>query len=70
MVELKDLSFSYEGEDCLFDSLSYGFGEGKIHGIIGKSGCGKSTLLYMIAGLLAPCGGTSPRRRDSGRSGP
>lgn len=40
------------------DDVSLTVGPGSITGILGPSGCGKTTLLRMVAGFLAPDGGT------------
>jgi len=56
MVELKDVSHRYEGQEVL-TNLNIRFEENKITAIIGKSGSGKSTLLQLINGLLRPTKG-------------
>ena len=38
---------------------------GELLAIVGPSGCGKSTLLRVIAGLLAPTGGSVTALRES-----
>lgn len=54
ILEAKDLSFSYSGNesDDLFSKLSLNIGRHDRIGIIGKNGKGKSTLLNVLAGEL------------------
>ncbi|MBR0093129.1 MAG: ABC transporter ATP-binding protein [Lachnospiraceae bacterium] len=49
-IELKDVSYAYEGNNVLSD-VSCVFERGKHYAIIGKSGSGKSTLLNLVGGL-------------------
>jgi ATP-binding cassette subfamily F protein 3 len=59
MVEVKDLSFGYEGHETLIKKLTFRITpEDKIC-IIGKNGKGKSTLLKLITGDLQPVEGTA-----------
>jgi ATP-binding cassette subfamily F protein 3 len=59
MVEVKDLTFGYEGHDTLIKKLTFRITpEDKIC-IIGKNGKGKSTLLKLITGDLQPVEGTA-----------
>ena len=55
MIEVKNISFKYEGQkNLVFDDFSLQLEENNIYGLLGKNGMGKSTLLYLIAGLLRP----------------
>ncbi|MCR4648278.1 MAG: ATP-binding cassette domain-containing protein [Lachnospiraceae bacterium] len=56
MIELKNLSFTYENKE-VFKNLSLKVKKGEKVGIIGESGCGKSTLLRLMAGLYEPSSG-------------
>ena len=56
MIEIKDLSFSYEREK-LFSQLNLSLYPGNICGLLGKNGAGKTTLLKILAGLLFPQNG-------------
>lgn len=51
LIEVKDLSFSYDGYQYVLQNINMSFHIGKVYGIFGKSGAGKSTLLSLIAGL-------------------
>lgn len=49
-LELKDLSFSYDGAAPALEHVSVSFEMGKKYLLLGESGCGKSTLLRVLAG--------------------
>ena len=59
MIEIRDLSFTYEnsGENVLKD-FNLTISEGEFVCIIGHSGCGKSTLIHLLAGLEKPTRGS------------
>jgi NitT/TauT family transport system ATP-binding protein len=42
-------------------NLSFCNSDGEFLSFVGPSGCGKTTLLRLLAGLLAPCGGSIER---------
>ncbi len=50
MIEIKDLSFSFDNSRIIFKDISATFK--KNTAIIGQNGSGKTTLLYLILGLL------------------
>ncbi len=54
MIEIKNLTFSYQRKNILFDHLSIDIPMGNIYGLLGKNGAGKTTLLKQITGLLNP----------------
>ena len=51
MIELKNVSVNYDGQNVIKD-LSFTFEDGRIYAIAGASGIGKTTLLGAIAGLV------------------
>ncbi len=61
MIQGESLSYTYvdvDGKFTALDSVDFSIEEGEFACLVGHSGCGKSTLLNMIAGLLAPTGGS------------
>ncbi len=51
MIEIQDISKSFEGNDVL-KNITTGFEPGKVNFIIGRSGSGKSVLTKCIVGLM------------------
>lgn len=74
LLEATDLAVTYassRGPVVALQGLNARLGAGEFLSVLGPSGCGKSTLLKVVAGLLAPSGGsitlegapiTGPRR--------
>ncbi|MCR5229584.1 MAG: energy-coupling factor transporter ATPase [Solobacterium sp.] len=58
IIEVKNLSFSYDEEDNAVDDVSFSVEEGSYTTIIGHNGSGKSTVAKLIAGLLEKKSGT------------
>lgn len=56
-VEVRDLTFSYDGGTPVIDSVSFTVEAGEFLGIVGPNGSGKTTLLKLILGLLKPISG-------------
>ncbi|MCA0933890.1 ABC transporter ATP-binding protein [Lutimonas saemankumensis] len=51
MLQLQDISFSYDKEKPLLKGISFQLEKGDHLCVMGESGCGKSTLLKVIYGL-------------------
>lgn len=49
-IEIKDLSFSYDGEKTVLNDISITFKKHELISIVGESGCGKSTLASLFCG--------------------
>ncbi len=54
IVEIKDLSFSYNNGNSVLNGINLQVGEGESLAILGMNGSGKSTLLKIIDGLIFP----------------
>jgi ABC-2 type transport system ATP-binding protein len=52
MIEINNVSKSYNGTIKAVDSLSLSVPEGKIFGFLGPNGAGKSTTIKMVTGIL------------------
>ncbi len=57
ILQVRNLSFAYEGGPQLFKDISFSLEKGECLAIIGKNGKGKSTLLNCVAGELTPHSG-------------
>ena len=53
IVELKNLSITYQGSKVAVNNVSFDVPEGTIVSIVGESGSGKSTIIRAIIGLLS-----------------
>lgn len=58
LFSLKDLRFSYEGNDPVLSIDSLDLQKGEIISLRGMNGSGKTTLLKLLCGLLTPSEGT------------
>lgn len=47
-LDVRDISFSYDGENPVLSDICMHAGKGEIIGIVGESGCGKSTFLKLL----------------------
>ena len=57
LIEARDLTRRY-GAKAAVDNLNLTLRKGEILGLLGPNGAGKSTTMKMLAGVLAPTGGT------------
>lgn len=51
-LEIKNLSFSYDGNNKVIDDVSFKVEKGSFVSVLGHNGSGKSTLAKLIVGLL------------------
>lgn len=58
MIELQNVTKTFEDGTKAVDGLSFHIREGETFGLIGTSGCGKTTTLKMINRLVEPTSGT------------
>ena len=52
IIEVKDLTFSYDDTKTTIDHISFAIEEGTYTTIVGHNGSGKSTVAKLLAGLL------------------
>lgn len=59
MIQVKDLTFSYDSdpERKVLDSITFSLEPKTITAVIGLSGCGKSTLCQILCGIIPKCTG-------------
>lgn len=53
-IELKNISFSYDGEKDVLHNINLKINKGEFLGFAGASGVGKTTLIDIISGLYTP----------------
>ncbi|MBN2135796.1 MAG: ABC transporter ATP-binding protein [Acidobacteria bacterium] len=58
MLKIRDLKFSYDGKNAVFNNFNLDINENEVCLITGINGVGKSTLIRLIAGVLLPDKGT------------
>ncbi|MCM1326585.1 MAG: ABC transporter ATP-binding protein [Bacteroidales bacterium] len=58
LVEIRNLTKSYGGNNLAVNNVSLTLTRGKIVGLLGPNGSGKTTIIKMLNGLLTPSGGT------------
>ena len=57
ILEMKEITYSYDSTRKILDKASYSFEKGKFYAIVGPSGSGKTTALSLIGGLDKPNSG-------------
>jgi iron complex transport system ATP-binding protein len=58
MIDVNNLSLSYDGDTLIIRELDLCIHKGMITALVGPNGCGKSTLLRGLSRLLKPVGGS------------
>ncbi|KQB85090.1 ABC transporter ATP-binding protein [Corynebacterium oculi] len=58
MIEFRDVSFAYEENKPVLDSMSFSLAPGERVALVGESGGGKSTIVNLLLGLYRPTRGT------------
>lgn len=57
MIELKNISKSYDGKTNVIDNLNLSIEKGELIILVGESGCGKTTTMKMLNKLIEPSHG-------------
>lgn len=57
LLEVKNLSFSYDGKKQILKNINFTLHEGEMISIVGKNGAGKTTLSNIICGFYQPVSG-------------
>ena len=57
ILEVKDLSFSYNSRSKVLEGVSFDIEKGEIFSVLGPNGSGKTTLLKCLNGILKPPSG-------------
>ncbi|HJY17966.1 MAG TPA: ATP-binding cassette domain-containing protein, partial [Xanthobacteraceae bacterium] len=52
-LELRGIE-AYYGDSHVLQQVSFGLGEGRLLGLLGRNGAGKSTCMNVSVGLLPP----------------
>jgi cobalt/nickel transport system ATP-binding protein len=58
MIDIKNVSFSYNAEASALKNINFHAAEGEAVALIGVNGSGKSTLMKLINGLISPEAGS------------
>ena len=58
LIEVRNLSYSYNGQENVLDDISFDVASGKYISLIGHNGSGKSTIAKLLIGLLEAKQGT------------
>lgn len=56
-IELKDVSFSYDGNTRVLKDVSFVAKQNTVTALVGKSGCGKTSILRLVSRLYDTTGG-------------
>ena len=58
MIHVRNMTFSYNGQDEAIKNVSFSIKKGSFVSIVGHNGSGKSTLAKLLVGLLKPTSGS------------
>ena len=58
ILELKDVSYAYEGQGLALDQISLAIEQGERIAVLGNNGAGKSTFFLCCNGIITPKSGT------------
>jgi energy-coupling factor transport system ATP-binding protein len=58
MINVQNITFSYNGQDEAIKNVSFSIKKGSFVSIVGHNGSGKSTLAKLLVGLLKPTSGS------------
>lgn len=58
MIDIKNITKSYNGKYKAVDNLNLEIKNGEIYGLLGPNGAGKTTTIKMITGIIAPTAGS------------
>lgn len=58
MINISNVTKSYNGVYKAVDNLNLEIKDGEIYGLLGPNGAGKTTTIKMITGIIAPTNGT------------
>ena len=58
MININNITKSYNGNYKAVDNLNLEIKDGEIYGLLGPNGAGKTTTIKMITGIIAPTNGT------------
>lgn len=64
MIEVKNLTFSYDTNNYIFDNIDIIFKKNITTVVLGKNGTGKTTLFHLIADILSPDFGVINKDED------
>ena len=53
IIEVKEISKSFNNSNFKIENLSFELKKGQITGLVGKNGAGKTTIIKILIGLLA-----------------
>ena len=57
MINISQITKSYNGKYKAVDNLNLEIKDGEIYGLLGPNGAGKTTTIKMITGIISPTSG-------------